>query len=294
DPKSNANPTGNGFIPVIYSQPNILTSRVTGTFTYDTRNASIDPTSGRELSVALAVAGLLGDVRTYQPTLSSSHLFPVRGKISQLPQVFGFRIIAGTVGSFATTDKVKNANSLAFVDGVPIYERYFLGDEFTIRGYNVRSISPVTPLDSFVTSRNVVFATNAIGTPNVVPLPAALTAVGTFTGTAGSNVVHLQRVYTATGGDTQVLGNFEYRIPIIGHTVQAAMFVDVGSSFNLRSNTPQTFSSEFLTDDQFGQIFAGLIPCPRAVGGIAPVSLNTLAACQNFSNLAMTSGFALV
>src|SRR6185369_8905409 len=162
------------FIPVIYRQPNILTSRGTVTFSYDTRNASIDPTSGRELSVALAVAGLGGDVRTYQPTLSYTQFYPVRRKKSQRPEVFGFRIIAGTVGSFATTQKVKDANSLAFVDGVPIFERFFLGDEFTIRGYNVRSISPISPVDTFITSRNVVLAENASGTPTPIPgLPSS-------------------------------------------------------------------------------------------------------------------------
>ena len=77
----------------------------------------------------------------------------MRRKKSERPEVFGFRIIAGTVGSFATTAKVRDANSLAFVDGVPIFERYFLGDEFTIRGYNVRSISPIAPLDTFITSQ---------------------------------------------------------------------------------------------------------------------------------------------
>src|SRR5215813_2881649 len=294
DPAVNSQGNSTQFIPVIYAQPNIITSRATATFVYDTRNANIDPTHGRSLSLSVGLAGLAGDVRSYQPALEYTQFFPIRNKKSENPHVFGFRIIAGTVGSFATTDKVKNANSLAFVEGVPIYERYFLGDEFTIRGYNVRSISPVTPLDSFVTSRNVVFAANAAGTPSVVPLPAALTAIGTFTGATGANVVSLQRVYTATGGDTQVLGNFEYRIPIVGRTVQAALFVDVGSSFNLRSKTIQSYSSEFLGDDQFSAIFAGLIPCPRAVGGIAPVTLTTLAACQNFSNLAMTPGFALV
>ena len=293
DPVVNAEGNTPQFIPVIYAQPDIITSRVTGTFVYDTRNASIDPTRGRSLSMSVGLAGLGGDVRTYQPSLEFTQFYPVRNKRSENPHVFGFRIIAGTVGSFATTEKVKNANSLAFVEGVPIYERYFLGDEFTIRGYNVRSISPVTPLDNFVTSRNVVFATNSAGAANVVPLPAALTAIGTFTGATGANSVNLQRVYTATGGDTQVLGNFEYRIPIVGHIVQAALFVDVGSSFNLRSKTPQVYSTEFIADDPFIQTF-GFIPCPRLPQQFAPISLTTMAACQNFSNLALSPGLGLI
>src|SRR5690348_5923494 len=187
DPQSNTDPNNPAaFIPVVYNQPNILTSRGTLTFTYDTRNANIDPTSGRELSVALAVAGLGGDVRTYQPTASYTQFFPVRRKKSTRPEVFGFRIIAGTVGSFATTAKVRNANSLAFVDGVPIFERFFLGDEFTIRGYNVRSISPIAPVDTFITSRNVVVAENASGAPIAIPgLPAGIASLGTFTGSSG-------------------------------------------------------------------------------------------------------------
>ncbi|PYS44446.1 MAG: outer membrane protein assembly factor BamA [Acidobacteria bacterium] len=145
------------------STSNILTSRATATFAYDTRNASIDPTAGRSLSIGLGLSGLGGDVRSYEPTAEFTQFFKVRKKRSDNPEVFGFRILAGTVGSFATSSKVRNANSLAFVDGVPIYERFFLGDEFTIRGYNVRSISPVTPLDTFVTSKNVVIATNPSG-----------------------------------------------------------------------------------------------------------------------------------
>ncbi len=294
DPPVNAAGNSTQFIPVIYAQPNIITSRVTGSFVYDTRNASMDPTKGRSISASLALSGLLGDVRTYGPTLEYTQFIPVRNKKSDYPHVFGFRILLGTVGSFATTEKIRNANSLAFVDGVPIYERYFLGDEFTIRGYNVRSISPVTPLDSYITSRNVVVATNVAGTPNVVPgLPAAFAAIGTFTGSTGSNVARLSRVYTATGGDTQFLGNFEYRIPIVGRTVQAAFFADVGNAFNLRTKGVQTFSSEFLTDDPFLQTM-GLIACPRANGGIAPVTLTTLAACNNFTNLALTTSYGFV
>lgn len=281
DPEVNVSGTAEQFIPVIYSQPSILTSRATLTFTYDTRNANIDPTSGRELSVGIGLAGLLGDVRTYQPTISYSQFIPMRRKRSENPEVFGFRIIAGTVGSFATSAKVKNSNSLAFVDGVPIFERYFLGDEFTIRGYNVRSISPIAPLDIFVTSRDVVFASNPTQTPVVVEgLPAELANIGVFSGPTGSNVAQLPRTFTSIGADTQILGNFEYRIPVVGRTVSLAAFADIGSAFNMRTKGDQFFSSNFLDDQPFLSTI-GFVPCSRFASGFAPVSLSTLVLCNN-------------
>jgi outer membrane protein insertion porin family len=164
---------------------------------------------------------------------------------------------------------VKNANSLAFVDGVPIFERFFLGDEFTIRGYNVRSISPVAPVDSFITSQNVSFASNASGTPvPITGLPASALSLGMFTGQSGSNVVSLPRTSTSIGGDTQLLGNFEYRIPIITYAVSIAAFADIGSAFNLRSKGTQTFSSNFLDDQPFLST-VGVVPCPRFATGFA-------------------------
>ncbi|HEU4434239.1 MAG TPA: outer membrane protein assembly factor BamA [Pyrinomonadaceae bacterium] len=293
DPEGNNDPSSQTFIPVIYRQPNILTSRITTTFSYDTRNASIDPTSGREISAAIAVAGLFGDVRTYQPTISYTQFFPVRRKKSPRPEVFGFRIIAGTVGSFAITDKVRDANSLAFVDGVPIFERYFLGDEFTIRGYNVRSISPIAPVDSFITSRNVVFSSTGAGpVQQVAGLPAqAAITLGTFTGAGGSNPAALPRSFTSVGGDTQLLGNFEYRIPIISDAVSLAAFADIGTAFNIRTKSDQTFSSEFLPDQPFLST-VGAFPCPRFNQNV-PISLSSIALCNN-PNLASSAFLSLV
>lgn len=279
DPEANTDPNSTSFIPVIYSQPNILTSRGTLTFSYDTRNASIDPTSGREISAAIALAGLGGDVRTYQPTLSYTQFFPVRRKRSERPEVFGFRIIAGSVGSFATSQTVREANSLAFVGGVPIFERFFLGDEFTIRGYNVRSISPIAPVDTFITSRNVVVAENNAGNPMAIPGLESAAALGTFTGISGSNVARLPRSFTSIGGDTQILANLEYRIPIISDVVSLAAFADIGSAFNLRTKSDQQFSSNFLPDQPFLST-VGLLPCPRFNQNVA-ITLSSLVFCNN-------------
>ncbi len=245
-------------VPVIFAQPNIITSRITPTFVYDSRQPSangIDTASGRQIAASFALSGLGGDVRTYQPSLTYTQFIPVRKKRSKNPEVFGFRIQAGTIGSFGISENIRNANSLAFVGGVPLYERYFLGSEYDLRGYTSRSIGPIAPFDGFVTSRNVRVATNVSGTPTAVigvdgNLITDLTQLGTFTGAAGTNPGALSRNFQFIGGDTQLLGNFEYRIPIFG-PVSLAAFADVGTVFNLRSTGTQTINSEFLEDDRF-------------------------------------------
>ncbi len=260
-------------IPVIYRQPNIITSRVTGTFVYDTRQPAangIDTNSGKSLAFSVAFAGLGGDVRTYQPNISYSQFIPVRNKRSKNPHVLAFRLQAGTIGTWQITDKVRNANSISFVGGVPAYERYYLGSENDIRGYNSRSIGPVAPFDTYVTSRNVVLTTNALGTHQTnTGLPTRdvneLITLGQVTGVGGANPALFSRNFRFIGGDTQLLGNVEYRMPIFGPAT-LAIFADVGSVFNLRKSGPQTINSEFLNDDTFlgaGRLTAlGLINTP--------------------------------
>ena len=108
DPKVNSSGDPNQAIPVIFRQPNIITSRITGSYAYDTRQPSangIDTLSGRQLSASIALSGLGGDVRTYQPNITYSEFIPVRHKKSPNAEVFAYRIQAGTIGSFATIEQ---------------------------------------------------------------------------------------------------------------------------------------------------------------------------------------------
>jgi len=273
DPEVNASGDPSRRVPVIYRQPNIITSQVTGTFVYDTRQPArngIDTLSGKELAISLGFAGLLGDVRTYQPSVTFAHFIPVRNKKSPNPHVFAYRILAGTIGAWSISDKVANANSISFVGGVPAYSRYFLGSENDIRGYDSRSISPVAPFDTYITSRNVVTAINPSGPANtntgLDPRTAAeIATLGHTTGFDGDNPAIYVKNFRFIGGDTQLLGNFEYRMPLFGPATMA-FFADIGTVFNLHKTGVQVINSEFLPDDQFlgpGRLTAlGLLNAP--------------------------------
>jgi len=275
DPEVNQSADPAARIPVIYAQPSILTSRITASFVYDTRQPApngIDTVRGSQLSFAFGFAGLGGDVRTYHPQVSYTRFMPIRHRKSKNPEVFAFRVQAGTIGSFAISDAIRNANSIAFVGGIPIYERFFLGSENDIRGYTSRAIGPIAPFDTYITSRNVVAATNSSGTPVPItgfppnsPIPDEIRSIGMLTGFAGANPALFSRNFRFIGGDTQLLGNFEYRIPIFGPAT-LALFADVGSVFNLQNSGTQVINSEFLEDDRFlgpGRMTAlGLINTP--------------------------------
>lgn len=258
DPKVNALNDPTLTIPTIFKQPNIITSSVTGSFVYDSRRPSangIDTLSGRQLSASVGLAGLGGDVRTYQPSVTYMQFIPVRRKRSSNPEVFGFRLQAGTIGSFGTTEKIRTANSISFVGGVPFYSRYFLGSENDIRGYNTRAIGPIAPFDTYVTSRNLSVATNTSGTATSVTglssdVLAQIAQLGLIEGSTGNPNALISRVYQPIGGDTQLLGNFEYRIPVFG-PVSLAAFADIGSVFNLRKTGTQVINSAFLPDETF-------------------------------------------
>jgi outer membrane protein insertion porin family len=271
DPEVNRDADPTNDIPVTFSQPRIVTSRIVPSLYYNTKNAVLDPTSGQSLFLGFGLAGgiLGGDVSTFAPSLEYQLFLPVLRKRSEKPHVLAMRFRADHIRTFGTPIDTK---SLSFVGGIPIYERFFLGGENDLRGYNFRSISPVVPYASYLSSRNVVAKipdpsdpTKLIDAPPGTVHPSVLrnytfqapdaSAGCTATPNPNCNVVNAGTLFTPVGGDTQFLYNIEYRVPIIS-VLSIAAFADVGSAFNARNYKDQVVTSNFVNQDitRFGSL----------------------------------------
>lgn len=251
DPQVNRDDDPTNDILVTFRQTGIKQSTLSPTLSYNSLNASLDPTRGQSVLLGLAISGgpFGGDVKTIQATGEYKYFRPVKfiSKDDEKPDVFGFRVLAGHIRSFGDP---LDTNSLSFVNGSPIFSRYFLGGEDTIRGYNVRSISPVARLERFVSTQEV-FATNAIGTDTLLVRRPARSNRRTITPgvlrrfTLDQTKINAIDQFTPIGADTQLLANFEYRVPIVG-PVSLAGFFDVGTAFNISSLEDQVSQTEFV------------------------------------------------
>ena len=98
---------------------------------------------------------------------------------------------------------------------VPPFSRFYMGGENDIRGFDIRSISPVTFIPT-ATAQQFIYTDPTSLNSNGTPIQRAL------------SVPVLGYTITFPGGDLQSWGNFEYRIPIAG-PVTAGLFMDVGT-----------------------------------------------------------------
>src|SRR5262249_8983491 len=244
---------------------------------------SLDPTAGTGVTLGVSFSGgpLGGKVKTVEPTFEYKHfrhLFAGKESRSRVEagkaRTLGFRFLFWHITSFCAQF---DTNSLSFVGGTPLFARFFLGGEQDIRGFNVRGISPSAPVVSTFSTRNIV-AQDLTGRVLKVRDPnnatnhsVAQSVLDQFT---FSDKVNNQfpTFPTFIGGDTELLFNVEYRIPIIG-PVAFVPFVDVGSSFNLKGLSDQFERSEFIPNQTLGAVTLnprGLIATPREIRKATP------------------------
>lgn len=187
-------------------------SQISPTLTYNTVDNPINPTHGKELYYAFTFSGLGGNVRDLTNVFQWKYFRPINRKRNTL--AFNF------IGSFETGFAGKE---------LPPFQRLYLGGEQDLRGFDVRTVSPIAFIP-VASSTPVTFANNSVldgaGNPTV----------STF------NVPMLRYQITFPGGDTSGVFNFEYRIPIAG-PVSMSLFNDAGIVGIARQSQLQVNSS---------------------------------------------------
>jgi outer membrane protein insertion porin family len=187
----------------------IVSSTITPTISYNTVNNPINPTNGKSFFYSLAVSGLGGNVKTITNVFDMKYFHPIQKR----------RNVVGVHFSVAHTTGYAGQQ-------VPPFSRFYMGGESDLRGFDVRSVSPVT----FI--------------PELVNLPVSYHDPGSGGAVRSFTVPVLEYVATLPGGDLQGYTNLEYRIPIVG-PVTAGFFVDAGTDGILRRSALQLSTAGF-------------------------------------------------
>ncbi len=108
-------------------------SSITPSIVHNTVDNPIFPTSGRRLTLSLALAGLGGNVSYYEPTLEGVYFWKQNNRMN-----------LGLHGALQYIHQFEGSQSL------PIFSKLFLGGEYSVRGFDIRSIGPSDPVTGLV------------------------------------------------------------------------------------------------------------------------------------------------
>ncbi|HTU34869.1 MAG TPA: outer membrane protein assembly factor BamA [Candidatus Acidoferrum sp.] len=181
----------------------IRESYVMPSLTYNRVDSPINPTHGTSYSLSERFEGgpLQGNVNSTEEIFTISHFRPTYHKRNVIALHFQGATISGYGG--------KNA---------PPYNKFYMGGEYDIRGFEAFTISPFVAIPNLGTA------------PITYTDPTKLGSNGQPTNVL-IDVPTLQYVPTRPGGDSQAYANMEYRIPIYqqGNAyVGMSIFNDIG------------------------------------------------------------------
>ncbi len=179
----------------------IQTSKVVPNFSYNRIDNPQRPHNGQSFYMATEIAGIGGNTHYIRPVVEWKKFRPMQKGRNTL----GFRVQGSWISGYAG-------------DVAPPFDRFYMGGDQDLRGFDIRSVSPVVLFPSAVT----IPLQNPDGT--TVPLDPTNPRRGTWNVTIPVNQIIFP------GGDTSWVANLEYRVPIVG-PVTLAPFVDTGMDF---------------------------------------------------------------
>jgi outer membrane protein insertion porin family len=215
-----------GFVSLFQSLPlaNLFNSgRVVSlrpTITYDTRDNRLFPTSGMFLQASSEVASKwVGSEFNYLRHRFTGRFYYPLGGGSGLPGS-GFVLKLNTeVGLITSPDN----------QGVPIFQRYFLGGILDVRGFYLRSIGPRLPLTQSLD-------------PNSPPIAN------------GANI----------GGNLQAYENLELEFPILDKVgIRGVVFLDAGNAWNIEDQFCKTTPAP-----QFDKVVSPCFSLPGSLANV--------------------------
>ncbi len=178
----------------------IVSSSITPSVSYNTIDNPINATKGKSIYYSATFTGLGGNVKTINNVFDIKYFHPINKRRNAIGLHFSTAYVSGWGGG-----------------EVPPFSRFYMGGENDIRGFDIRSISPVVFIPTVTAQTLFYHDPNSAGSLRSFSLPVL--------------------VYTATlpGGDLQYSGNIEYRIPIAG-PVTMSLFADAGSDGILKTS----------------------------------------------------------
>jgi len=218
----------------------IITSKIFPNLSMNTLDSGISPHSGHQITLGMEFAGIGGTVRSIRPIVQYKKFIPMQKRRNAIGYTINGSFISGYGGLVA-----------------PPFQRFYMGGENDLRGFDVRSVSPV----AFLPNSNLITLTNPDGSP--VPKNPSNPRQGNWT----IPIPVDQIVFP--GGDLTAWSNLEYRITIAG-PVAIAPFVDTGIDAIVRPSQLQIASA------QYQQVISTPFGCPQLDSGYNCVGGHTL------------------
>ncbi|HEY1676822.1 MAG TPA: outer membrane protein assembly factor BamA [Candidatus Sulfotelmatobacter sp.] len=209
----------------------IITSKIFPNFSFNTLDSGISPHHGHQMTLGFEMAGIGGTVRSVRPIVQYKQFIPMQNRRNALGFSVNGSFISGYGGLVA-----------------PPFQRSYMGGENDIRGFDIRSISPV----AFLPSSNAIPLTNPDGTP--VPKDPSNPRLGNWTVPIPVDQI------VFPGGDLSAWTNLEYRIYVVG-PVALVPFVDTGIDAVVRPSQLQ------IATVQYDQVISTPFGCPALDAG---------------------------
>jgi outer membrane protein insertion porin family len=119
-------------------------SKIGPSWVYNTVDQPIFPSSGTRYTLSLDLAGLGGNTNFVNPRAEGIWYIPLNRRTS-----LGFRVAGEYISAYGSTV------------ALPIFEKLYLGGEYSIRGFDIRTVGPRDPTTGIVLGGNKSLLFNA-------------------------------------------------------------------------------------------------------------------------------------